>query len=352
MHLLVALGIVFAGSGCGEGETDVRTPTAERGPLDWSVDTVSSIGVMAGEAHEEFGRLVDGELTDDLDVILLALSPPGLSAFRADGSLLGQVRSQGESPGELFQPMSTGIAEGREVLVFDAGTSRLSRFRVDSDGLGYVEGTTLNPNVRSVCALGGDRWIGHLDNGKVAHRLDPEGEIEIAVGPAPDLEELEELGGLAPLAHQQVVGGRLYCDETRGRVVVAGAAHPLVRAYSGEGEEEWATELEDIHRQRFRLEEGTLRSFGDPEHGTSFVGSLVRWNADHLLIQYQVRREGPPPDDRDFHAIDSRLLSLESGEEVARSDALPWIVASRDEHFLIVENTPFPRAVLVEHTAR
>lgn len=55
-----------------------------------------------------------------------------------------------------------------------------------------------------------------------------------------------------------------------------------------------------------------------------------------------------PPDDREFHGIDSRLIALDSGEEVARTTTLPLLAAVRGERFLIIDNVPYPRALVVE----
>jgi hypothetical protein len=110
----------------------------------------------------------------------------------------------------------------------------------------------------------------------------------------------------------------------------------------------WSAELEDVHSIAFALTgTGTVQGVPDPVNGASFVRSMIAWGPQHLLIQYVRSFQGGPPEGKEFSEIDSRLLDLTTGAEVGRSDGLPLIAATRGDRFVVIENFPYPRAIVV-----
>jgi len=78
--------------------------------------------------------------------------------------------------------------------------------------------------------------------------------------------------------------------------------------------------------------------------------SIVPWTEHSLLAQYSLTwPEGTPvaTQDRDFYAIESRELSITSGEELGRTVNLRLLVDERAGLFYSFEQIPYPRAVVL-----
>jgi hypothetical protein len=181
----------------------------------------------------------------------------------------------------------------------------------------------------------------------VAHVVAAHGNPLRSFGPEPTVPGVEALGEFAIQARRQIIEPRLFCDPSRSQIVLAGRSHPLVRAYDSTGQLSWSVQLEDIHSIAFEMTgPGTVEGVLDPVHGASFVRSMTAWDSQHLLIQYVRRLPGEPPDGQEFHGIDSRLLDLATGAELARSGRLPLLAAARGDRFVVIENLPYPRAIV------
>jgi hypothetical protein len=314
--------------------------------LGWSVDTVAVIGVSDGDSTQEFGQLIAAEISAIGDVVLLDLRRPGIFWFDQAGRFKSATRP-GRGPGEVAQPRAITVDSRGGVVVLDPGNARIAYFRV-SDGRVVLDSSIHTPYVTgSLCLLGERLYAGFLRDGMVAHALGSDGHPLLSFGPAPEVTGLEALGQFATQAQRQIIEPRLFCDSFQDRVVLAGRSHALVRAYDTTGHLSWSVQLGDIHSVGFEVRHpGTVEGVFDDVHGASFVRSLIPWDPQHVLIQYVKRLPGQPPDGREFHGIDSRLLDLATGAEVARSDGLPLLAAVRGDRFVAIENVPYPRAVV------
>lgn len=259
--------------------------------LSWSVDTLAVIGVESGNPDAEFGRLIAGALGPNGEVFLLDLLLSTISVFDGEGRALSAI-AVGPGPGEVRQPWAMSLDAHGRLAVIDLGNGRKSRFEHDRGNLAPLGSVPLRYPAQDLCLLGDRVVAGLLHDEMMAHELNTDGEVLASFGEAPPLVGIDRLGPHATHARREI----------------------LI----------------------------------DPERGANFVRSMVRWDGNHLLIQYEVRRSDTELDDREFHGIDSRLIALDAGEEVARTSDLPLLAAARDERFLIIENVPFPRAFVVE----
>ena len=313
----------------------------------WSVDTLAIIGVAEGNSTQEFGQLIAAEISATGDAVLLDLRRPGVFWFDSTGQFRA-VTAVGRGPGEVAQPRAVAASRAGAVLVLDPANARLSYLR-ESGGRVTLDSSINTLHVStSLCELAGRVYAGFLLDGMVAHVMGSDGRSLRSFGPEPRLPQLDAVGDFGVLARRQIVEPRLFCDSPRSQVVLAGRSHPVVRAYDSLGQMTWSVQLEDVHSIAFDLTgAGTVEGVLDPVNGASFVHSMIAWGPQHLLIQYVRSFPGGPPDGEEFGGIDSRLLDLTTGAEVGRSDGLPLIAATRGDRFVVIENFPYPRAIVV-----
>jgi hypothetical protein len=334
---------VFISTGCGmAGEEEARR-------LAVTGDTLAVIGALDGPDHEVFGRLIAVGAHGDHGLFLLDLQRGAIFWYGFDGGFHDALLQRGEGPGDLATPWDVHIDQ-EGLWVLDRGNSRISQFALrDGDGMRYVRSRPGEFPDGSICRLGERMLLGGLGNGYTLHELDGEGEITHSMGPAPEIAGAAGFGGWLPLVESQLLRGRVYCAYDEGMVVVALSAHPLVRAFDEGGVLRWETELTGIHSIRFFVTAGgSLESEPDPETGAHFLRSMIPWSEGTLLLQYEIRIPGEPPDDQGFHGIDSRLIDLGSGEELARSQDLPLIHARAGNYLVLVDNLPYPRVTVLE----
>jgi hypothetical protein len=75
--------------------------------------------------------------------------------------------------------------------------------------------------------------------------------------------------------------------------------------------------------------------------GSHVALGVVPWSADVVLVQLEVRRADVESGGE--LEIDSRFLSLATGEELHRTRALPRILAVQDDRVYAVRTDPFPQ---------
>jgi hypothetical protein len=169
------------------------------------------------------------------------------------------------------------------------------------------------------------------------------------MGPAPHLSELEPLGEYRSRAEAQIFEGISYCDDDSGVVLVAFSSHPLVQAFELDGSQRWAVELSEVYSIGFEVAaDGWFTGQIDAETGAHFLRSIVPWGDNSVLLQFETRFPVELPEGREFHGFDSRLLDLRTGKELARRSDMPWVGAKAGNHLVLLENVPYPRALVVE----
>jgi len=142
---LQACGAADAGSGNSGAEWTATTDTigdtirvfTEHGqiwPSDAHLVSEVSIGVLDGDSHYQFGRVLALATGQDGRIYVLDGHGPVIRMYGPDGIWLQDVGREGEGPGEYKRPDS-GLAmrpDGK-LLLRDPGNGRISRY--DSDGV-------------------------------------------------------------------------------------------------------------------------------------------------------------------------------------------------------------------------
>lgn len=100
----------------------------------WEISAAAalSLGVREGDPDQTFGRIVGVELLSDGGVAVADGQAGDVRWFGPDGRLVARAGGLGDGPGEFRRIGSTQRLAGDTIVVFDAGTRRLTTF--DSRG--------------------------------------------------------------------------------------------------------------------------------------------------------------------------------------------------------------------------
>jgi RNA polymerase sigma-70 factor (ECF subfamily) len=324
-------------------------PSAELHGLEWNVDTITAVGVLEGAEDFQFVGLREASVHPGAEFSVLDMRGGRVALFDSAGQHLKSIQSRGEGPGEFQLPVAHAVNKEGDLFVLDRQLARLSHFRLTSGEMEFVEMRRVNYRLTSLCVLNDTLWFGGIVGGRLAHRVDEQGAIEVSIGTPPEIEGIERLGDFGEaLAYPQLVRPKMHCDDETGLLILASLSHPRVQAYRGSGEVVWSKDLPGFTSIQFeRTESGGLRDFSHPERGSHLLFSLVPWVEGQVLIQYEVRRDEQDCDRPRPATMDSRLIDLATGEVLSRSNDLPPILGGKGDLLVIAGQELFPQALLV-----
>lgn len=324
-------------------------PSAELHLLEWSIDTITAVGVLEGPEDFQFVGLREASVLPGAEFSLLDMRGGRVAFFDSAGQHLKSIQSRGEGPGEFQLPVAHAVSKEGDLFVLDRQLARLSHFRLTAGEMKFVGMRRVNYRLTSLCVLNDTLWFGGIVDGRLAHRVDEQGTIEVSIGTPPEIEGIERLGDFGEaLAYPQMVRPKMHCDDESGLLILASLSHPRVQAYRGSGEVVWSMDLPGFTSLQFeRTESGGLRDFSHPERGSHLLFSLVPWLEGQVLIQYEVRRDEPARDGASPTSMDSRIIDLATGEVLSRSDQLPPILGGNGNLLVISGQELFPQALLV-----
>lgn len=358
-HLFRVLGMMWLAAGillggCTEDRSPREAPTVgvstPAGPdvptITWSMDTLAMIGSLDGDESGVFGSLTGASLLADGRFLVVDSQGGRVALFDRSGEHLSSISSSGEGPGDLQFPSAHVVSEDRDLYVMDRLLGRLSRFALEGDHFEFVEMWRAPSLADGVCVSDGEIWIGGLREGRLAHRMGEDGTLEEAVGDAPDIPEMRDLGELGELiVYPQLVRPMMRCDDDVGVMLLVSSSHPRVQAYHDSGDRLWSMEMPGFTSfQTRQTETGGVTHSMHPERGSHFAAGIVPWDDEHVLIQYAIRRESGDQES----GMDSRLIDLATGTVVGQSLELPRILAGRGDRFVIEGSEIFPEAILVQ----
>ncbi|MEX2529223.1 MAG: 6-bladed beta-propeller [Gemmatimonadota bacterium] len=332
--VLAALGSVVA---CTEESRGVSPANAE-------LQEVVSVGLLDGPEEFLFGEIADVRAMSDGSFVVLDTQTPAVRWFGFDGEYRGAVSGVGQGPGELGAPMAIEVTDDDRMGVLDYSNARISVYRGTPEGLehdGSIRVGALSPyavNRRSLCAADGDWFVQHMEGDASVLRYDSSGELAGEFRAPIPLPE----GGFdryASIMEPSLNSAILHCARDVGLVVTAGFRSDTVRAFEPSGSELWHRALSGITPEQYQLE--PVFGYASESAGAHVGVSAVRWSEGSLLVQYRYwsGARGQPDSTR----IDSIELSLESGEELSRTTALPALLDVRGDLVYTAESEPFPR---------
>lgn len=310
-------------------------------------DTLHVIGAESGQSHEVFEGIWDVEVDASGLVAILDIGPPAIRVFDADGAHAGSIDAVGLEEGQIDGPSGiVWVGPGR-LGVWDPGGSWVSRFDVGRSGVAFDERwRAFAFGETGFCARGDQAFLSYYQDGRVVHRIGPDGVAE-SFGPAPEVAGAESLGpDLLDIAVEELTPSALLC--TDAGVVDVSFVQATVRLHGYAGVEVWSTELTELRPIVAYSDDmiGLGRAF-DAAEGSHLLRSVVPWGTDRVLVQHEVRREefaepGVP------EVLESRLIDLADGSEIARTRGLPSILAASGNRLYLVEQAPHPRVTVVQ----
>ncbi len=328
---------------CG-GDATVSLPATLR---DIALDTLFAIGAEAGEPWETFGGIWDVEASADGHFAVLDLEAPAVHVYDEDGAHVGSIDAVGLDEGALDRPNGLAWASDDELLVWDPGSSWISRFGVGSSSVDFAaRSRAFAFGETGFCASAERTYLSYWQDGNVVHEIGTEGIVR-SFGAAPTVAGIETLGPeLQEIAIEELTPSGLLC--TSSGVLDVSFMQSPVRLHDEDGVELWAKEFADFNPIVVYTPDGMGlgRAFDEIE-GSHLLRSVVAWGDELALVQHELRTR-EVPEEGEVEVFESRLIRLSDGAEVDRTRALPLILAAEGGRLYMVEKSPLPRVIVVE----
>jgi hypothetical protein len=312
-----------------------------------TLDTLFEIGAVDGESWETFGGIWAVEGAADGRFAVLDIDASAVHVYDDTGRHVGSIDEVGLEEGQLDTPTGLAWSAPGELLVWDPGSSWVSRFAVSGSAvrfedrfLAFAFGET------GFCASDGRTYLSYWQDGQVVHEIGPQGLVR-SFGPAPSVVGMETLGPeLQEIATEELTPSALLC--TSHGLMEASFMQSQVRMYDWDGDLVWGRELADFRPIYVYTPDGMGLGRGfDTEQGSHLLRSIVAWGDDMALLQYELRTQ-EIPEEGEVEVIESRLVRLVDGEEVARTRTLPVILSAQGSRLYLVETDPFPKVIVTE----
>lgn len=308
---------------------------------------VFEIGAETGQPWEVFRGIWDIEVDADGRLAVLDLGGPVVHIFDVEGNPLGSIDETGLEEGQLDGPSGIAWSEPGELLVWDPGSSWVSRFSVRGSAVEFVDRwRAFAFGETGFCAAGDRTYLSYWQDGSVVHEIGPNGVVR-SFGPAPGVVGTETLGEeLRDIAIEELTPSALLC--TSEGVLEVGFVQSVSRLHDWDGVEIWGHELQDFRAIVAYSDDGMgLGRAFDQGEGSHLLRSVVPWGDSMALVQHELRTQ-EIPEEGEVEEFESRLVSLADGSEVSRTRTLPLSLAARGQRLYLVHNEPFPRVSVVE----
>jgi len=312
-------------------------------------DTLAVIGNPDGAAWEAFGGIWDVAMAPDGSFAVLDAQAPAIHLFNAQGGPAGSIVERGFVLGEISRPSGIGWSAGGDLFIWDPANRRISRFSVGPSGPAYADMRGAEAfGETGFCVLGNRLYLSFLEGGQIVHEVEPAGGLGRSFSDAPDVIGIGVIPDAArEMAIEDLTLSRLLCVD--GRILEVSDLQPRLRLHDADGTTLWTAELADFVPVLPHSPDGMGVGFQYAEGtGSHMARSAVAWGSGTALVQYELRQPGARPAGADFHAIESRLIDLATGQELDRSRELPLLLGGQGNRFLEVRQTPFPQVILLE----
>lgn len=308
---------------------------------------VFTVGVIQGEDREELGEIIDLEVLPDGSFLVMERAGRVLW-FSADGDPIDAIDERGQGPGELLEPQTMAFLAPGTLLVVDTRNNRFSYYDMSAGSFRHIRSrrsvSSLLAGSGNICQGDGRLFLRIARNGNAIHELGEDGSIVHSFGSIQPAAETD-FGSFASVVTVQKNAGRLLCVSDPPRLVSVGRYTPRIQSFTLDGEPVWEVDVADVHPWRLVPMTGERNGVRYERHpdGSKRPESVVKYDDESILVQYSFWPERGPPEDRDFHGIDSRRFSLRTGEELERRTDLPRIAGAWEDRFYAYRNAPFPR---------
>jgi len=340
---LAAIGTLTAAA-CG-GDAPSGPPASLRALV---LDTVFVLGAERGEPWEVFGGIWDVEASAGGYFAVLDLEAPAVHVYDEGGAHVGTIDQTGLDEGALDRPSGIAWSGDGELLVWDPGSSWISRFTVRGPSRvefaerwrAFAFGET------GFCAQGPRTYLSYWQDGLVVHRIGDEGPAE-SFGGAPPIPGVETLGSeLQEIAIEELTPSGLLC--AREGVLDVSFFASRVRLSRADGSVIWERDFDAFNPLVVYTPDGMgLGRRFDAVDGSHLLRSVVAWGEGYALVQHELRTQ-EFPEEGEVEVLESRLIRLEDGVEVDRTRDLPLILAAQGTRLYAVRSRPHPQVVALE----
>ena len=327
VHLL--LGVLALGSLLGGG---TRAPSSPRLLLH---ERVAHVDDSTPGSHLQ--RIDAAVITTTGQFFLLDAEGARVDMYDNDGRFISSVGSPGREPGQFFVPRSMSVDERGRLEVYDAGTGRVSEYRVAKAGPVLVRSITLVKNGSEVCEMGNRIYLLSWAKGRIVHVYDGSGREVSSFG--------EPFRAGTDLVQETITEGYIHCLPQRNQVVVSSAALPEVRAYSATGRMIWSLTLPDFRPLTIRDNSDKSVTFLKPPGGSNRILSLFLPSPNIMALQVGLEEKAGVISD-----VQDHFFSLRDGKPLG-SDAAPAKVATASSSLVLVVDSKSPPAASVFHFA-
>jgi hypothetical protein len=223
----------------------------------------------------------------------------------------------------------------------------VSRFSVRDSGVQFADRwRAFAFGETGFCANQGRTYLSYFQDGQIIHELGPEGPVR-SFGAAPGVVGVETLGPeLQEIAIEELTPSALLCTP-RG-VLDVSFIQSQIRLHDWDGELIWGRELEDFTPIEVYTPDGMGLGRGfDQRDGSHLLRSVVPWGDGVALVQHELRTQ-EIPEEGEVEVIESRLIRLDDGAELARTRAFPLMLTAQGQRLYQVEDAPFPHVTVLE----
>jgi hypothetical protein len=311
------------------------------------LDTVFTLGAEGGQPWETFGGIWDVEASPGGYVALLDLEAPAVHVYDGGGAHVGSIDRRGLDEGALDRPSGIAWSGDEQLLVWDPGSSWISRFAVRASGIEFTDRwRAFAFGETGLCADGQRTYLSFWQDGRVVHRIGEEGPAA-SFGTAPPIPGVETLGPeLQEIAIEELTPSGLLCTGEGVLDVSFFAAH--VRLSDPDGSVIWERDFDAFNPLVVYTPDGMgLGRRFDAVDGSHLLRSVVAWGEGLALVQHELRTQ-EFPEEGEVEVVESRLMRLADGTELDRTRDLPLILAAQGTRLYAVRSAPYPRVVALE----
>ena len=313
---------------------------------------LTSIGNLFGNEPEIFSDIFQVEITDS-EILIFERGNFRISRFDFQGNFISNIEATGRGPNELQQPLKISISNDTLYVMdgFDVKFLDLTQ----SDPIVETLYSSENAVIEDLCSLNDKFLLRYYstevasvnDSSAILHVVDKESdEIKTSFG--------EPYKANSPTWSRILSEGRVICNDETNTVVSITNILPYIVAHNNQGVIKWVVEAENfkpiIHRQH-NVPEGSLNFRWNEEPFTHTSYTQLLNLHEFVLLQVTTFENFLNDNDRfqnDKLKTDTYLIHSKTGESEYLGSDIPKILAINDNYLIFEKEEEFPAIEVFE----
>jgi hypothetical protein len=216
-------------------------------------------------------------------------------------------------PAAVIYPAAV-VSEGGVLQLLDLGGGAIYRLRPDRTD---AELSTLRiPHAAQLCMIRGQTYVYREADASPFARYSPQGQLVSEFG--------AQFGAGSDYRRTVISRARVVCDPETGVILVATNLTGETRAYSGDGRLLWNRTVPGVRAMIIMSAGRGVTLVAAPGGSHNLIG-VSRLGDGLALLQYGIQK---PTRAGEYSSIQTHVVSLRTGAEVARQDDLPVLVGA------------------------